>query len=220
MAVKHAGEIDVYTHESTYFVHYYSNNRIYFSHALIELVIDKWFSTLFILKNMGNGKYRTSFRRILAAFIDALVLGPLSFISYLIYKKSSNQTVLFTTYAVETMIPIFYSIIFHFKYGYTIGKYLVDVKVLDLTESKLITFKQSLYRDSFYLIITIGTIIYSGVIFLKSSNLESSVKISSNFFHFPVPYWTIIEIITMMTNKKRRALHDFLAGSVVVKVTS
>ena len=30
--------------------------------------------------------------------------------------------------------------------------------------------------------------------------------------------WFVAEILTMLTNKKRRALHDFIAGTVVVRV--
>jgi len=29
--------------------------------------------------------------------------------------------------------------------------------------------------------------------------------------------WGILEIITMMTNRRRRSLHDYIAGSVVIK---
>jgi uncharacterized RDD family membrane protein YckC len=29
--------------------------------------------------------------------------------------------------------------------------------------------------------------------------------------------WFAIEVITMLTNQKRRALHDFIAGSVVIR---
>ncbi len=31
--------------------------------------------------------------------------------------------------------------------------------------------------------------------------------------------WFVLEIISMMTNEKRRALHDYIAGTVVVRVT-
>jgi uncharacterized RDD family membrane protein YckC len=32
--------------------------------------------------------------------------------------------------------------------------------------------------------------------------------------------WFLLELITMLTNKKRRAVHDYIAGSVVVTCTS
>jgi uncharacterized RDD family membrane protein YckC len=38
-----------------------------------------------------------------------------------------------------------------------------------------------------------------------------------NFVNQPILWWTIIELITMCTNAKRRAVHDFLAKSVVVR---
>ena len=30
--------------------------------------------------------------------------------------------------------------------------------------------------------------------------------------------WTLLEVLTMLTNAKRRAIHDFIAGTVVVRV--
>jgi uncharacterized RDD family membrane protein YckC len=30
--------------------------------------------------------------------------------------------------------------------------------------------------------------------------------------------WSLAEILTMATNRKRRAIHDFIAGSVVVRI--
>ena len=30
--------------------------------------------------------------------------------------------------------------------------------------------------------------------------------------------WYLLEVVTMLTNHKRRALHDYIAGSVVVRV--
>ena len=32
--------------------------------------------------------------------------------------------------------------------------------------------------------------------------------------------WFLLEIVTMTFNSKRRALHDFIAGSVVVKASA
>jgi uncharacterized RDD family membrane protein YckC len=33
-------------------------------------------------------------------------------------------------------------------------------------------------------------------------------------------FWNVAEIVTMLTNAKRRALHDLIAGSVVVRTES
>jgi hypothetical protein len=30
-------------------------------------------------------------------------------------------------------------------------------------------------------------------------------------------WWFVAEVITMLTNEKRRALHDFIAGTIVVR---
>lgn len=33
----------------------------------------------------------------------------------------------------------------------------------------------------------------------------------------PCLIWYFLELVTMLTNRKRRALHDFIAGTVVVR---
>jgi uncharacterized RDD family membrane protein YckC len=34
----------------------------------------------------------------------------------------------------------------------------------------------------------------------------------------PALAWFTLEIVTMLSNRKRRAVHDFIAGSVVMRV--
>jgi uncharacterized RDD family membrane protein YckC len=38
-----------------------------------------------------------------------------------------------------------------------------------------------------------------------------------NFTLIVALVWILLELITMLANKKRRAIHDFIAGSVVIR---
>lgn len=39
----------------------------------------------------------------------------------------------------------------------------------------------------------------------------------SSFADMPVFWWLVIELITMLTNSRRGALHDFIAKSIVIR---
>jgi uncharacterized RDD family membrane protein YckC len=107
--------------------------------------------------------------------------------------------------------------------GQTLGKMVCKVRVLDITENKL-SLSQAFMRD---IVLIISNFIFSLYILFNSSiyiKLVTSNNFIEDFSAFPIWFrvlammsfiWTLLEIITMLTNKKRRAIHDFIAGSVV-----
>jgi hypothetical protein len=48
---------------------------------------------------------------------------------------------------------------------------------------------------------------------------ESSNSFVVQFWSFVAVGWFLLEIATMLTNAKRRALHDYIARTVVVRVS-
>jgi uncharacterized RDD family membrane protein YckC len=43
------------------------------------------------------------------------------------------------------------------------------------------------------------------------------MNVVDTFLTYSTANWFLVEIITMLTNDKRRALHDFIAGTVVIR---
>jgi uncharacterized RDD family membrane protein YckC len=111
-----------------------------------------------------------------------------------------------------------YSVLMHGYYGQTLGKMACKIKVLDISE-RPITMMQAFLRD----IVIIGINIISSAISLNllitAGGIQSpkfqNVQMVIGFASFA---WFVAEILTMLTNKKRRAVHDFIAGTVVVRV--
>ena len=108
--------------------------------------------------------------------------------------------------------------------GQTIGKIICKVKVYDKSEGPL-SLKQAVLRD---IVPIVSNIISSLYLF---SNVDNYYKyLTGRIMHLGLlPKWIVIllmmhsiwffiEIITMLANKKRRALHDYLAGSVVCRI--
>ena len=166
---------------------------------------------------MDKERYRTGLKRLWAAIVDGIVFMPLLLVEQWIYKTTNSVSILFTWATFVTFAPLIYSIILHYRYGQTIGKWVAGVKVLDISETRKLTLRQSIYRDIFYLMVAAIGFLYYGFLFIRSDNKENVLGDYSSFSDDPILWWTLIELITMFTNSRRRAVHDFLAKSVVIR---
>ena len=166
---------------------------------------------------MDIQKYQTGFKRLGAAFIDGIVFTPFILIHQWLIERTNNTFLLISLTIFTPFLTLFYSIFAHYKYGQTIGKWVVGVKVLDVSETKMLTLRQSILRDSFYLTIEIIGLLYFTFLVLQTGQTEYILDDYRNFADQPILWWTIIELITMLTNSKKRAVHDFLAKSVVIR---
>ncbi|RYE53026.1 MAG: RDD family protein [Sphingobacteriales bacterium] len=166
---------------------------------------------------MDTEKYRTGLKRLWAAIVDGIVFLPFLLVEQWIYKTTSNISMLFAWATFFAFAPLIYSVVLHYKYGQTIGKWVAAVKVLDISETRMLTFRQAIFRDIFYLLVAITGFVYYAVLLRQTDDQQSVLADYSRFSDNPVFWWTLIELITMLTNSKRRAVHDFIAKSVVVR---
>jgi uncharacterized RDD family membrane protein YckC len=166
---------------------------------------------------MDTEKYQTGVKRLWAAIVDGIVFSPLLLVEQWIYKTTSNGSILFAWATFVSFAPLIYSVVLHYKYGQTIGKWVATVKVLDFSETRTLTFRQAIFRDSFYLLVAIIGFVYYAVLLRQTDDKQAVLADYSSFSDNPVFWWTMIELITMLTNAKRRAVHDFIAKSVVVR---
>ncbi|MET6997733.1 RDD family protein [Chitinophaga defluvii] len=165
-------------------------------------------------------KYRTFWKRLLSAIIDSIIFIPFSYFGIKI-EQINNKTILFCWLFLYACLIIFYSVYLNGRYGQTLGKKVMNIIVLDVSESKMIGFKHAFYRDAtpfiFYLI---------GIFFVISTsinnptyNIDQLNTQYDDFIFYATLVWVIIELLTMLTNPKRRAVHDILAQSVVVDLS-
>jgi uncharacterized RDD family membrane protein YckC len=166
---------------------------------------------------METGKYRTGLKRFWAAVVDGIVFLPVLLSEQWMYKLTENITIHFSWVVFSTFLPIIYSITLHYQYGQTIGKWVAGVKVVDISETRKVSFRQSILRDLVYLIIEVVALCFFLILAEQSSDAEYPLIDYKNFSGWPLFIWTFLELVTMLTNPKRRAIHDFLAKSVVVR---
>lgn len=163
-------------------------------------------------------KYHTFLRRFFASFIDGLIFLPIGIIDHIMWQNPNSLSVLIIWYLFYRTSFIAYSVVSHGIFGKTIGKKICKVTVLDVSERKL-PFIKAVLRDLFPIIVLFLSLPFELVSVWEGVNPFTKQEYSildwiamSSFY-----IWFVVEIVTMLSNKKRRALHDYIAGSVVIK---
>lgn len=164
-------------------------------------------------------KYNTIGPRFLAALIDSLLIIPVSIFTVAFANVFNSEKSNFVFTIGMSAIPVLYTMLMHAYYGQTLGKMAMKVKVLDISE-RPITFTQAVIRSLPQLL----------SVFLTASSLsnqmlsETNGALTNEFLGIAVGVtyvlyfvWSIGDIISALITEKKRALHDFIAGTVVVR---
>lgn len=177
-------------------------------------------------------RYMTFWPRFWAGCIDGFALGvismgvyfPLSLLLGLAIGLSGGGNALSTLVGafLISFLSISYSVGLHAAFGQTFGKMAMSIKVLNLGEERIPTLREALLRDSGHIVLS------SLALALMSWRAATGQPVSLA----PQPgqvslldrvldnvgfVWFALEILSMLTNEKRRALHDYIAGTVVVR---
>ena len=125
-----------------------------------------------------------------------------------------NQIQSILIVSLFTFVYPIYSVYFHGQYGATLGKMACKVRVVDVHTEEQISIRQALLRDSIPVVFMTILMIWGYWVQLSDNAIENTA-----FFLIPSVYflWFVAEVVTMLTNRRRRAIHDFIAGTVVIR---
>ena len=170
--------------------------------------------------------YGSFWQRLAASLVDfvIIILLALPFAWLRKYLLTRN---------VEFVVPVgliawLYSFLFHAYTGQTVGKRIARIRVVSLDGSP-IGFVQSFRRGSVDLLFAIVIVVELAAIASLGPGEWESLDVHSQRERLkelnPSWEWVIIasriwgwsEVVTMLFNRRRRALHDFLGGTVVVR---
>ncbi len=176
--------------------------------------------------------YGGFWRRLGADLIDALLLSPLSF-AVIFVTVMVNPWLMIPMQLLAAAINAAYTTVLHARVGATIGKLVTGLSVRKLDLSA-IGWDEAVLRSSVdYGFIVIGWI---GNVFAffaiprdllqqatTSEALQLLVQYTPSIFVliqtlFALWYWS--EVVVLLFNSKKRALHDFIAKTVVVVTSS
>ena len=166
-----------------------------------------------------KGKYHTFWNRFWAGMIDGLIFLPVGLA--LSWAEDHAQTlpmvIVVLAIVLQNLIWFLYSIGMNGRFGQTVGKMLTRVKVLDVSEQRL-SMRQAVLRDGVPLVLILASLPYQIITVLNAQPiLVSNNSTPMQIINSINAVWFLAEIVTMLTNSKRRALHDFIARSVVVR---
>lgn len=163
-------------------------------------------------------RYRTLTRRIVALLIDGLVFTPIIAINALTAQYELPWWMTIVQRVLFALIGVGYYVLLHWKYGQTVGKMVMRLKVVSLDE-RPISLRQSLIRHIFYIIerfVALCLLVYFVSIgYSLSSELRTTIQL---YLSIPIYIWIITDTLVCIVNKQDRALHDLIAGTVVVRL--
>jgi len=161
-------------------------------------------------------KYRTFWRRFWAGYVDALVFVPLGVLDYFIWQHSTSIPLRALWFAIYSASFPAYSILTQGLFGQTLGKRVLGVRVVDVS-GRALTMMQALRREAINLPFVFWSFNAGLALVGRGENphqLEQAEVGAAAWLGFGL---FALELLTTLTNSKRRALHDFIAGSVVVR---
>ncbi len=85
-------------------------------------------------------KYQTFIPRFLALILDSILLLPLFVIDQMAADSSFSPTVKLGVNIATSLFGVLYVILMLYFFGQTVGKMLMKVKVLDVSESRSVLF--------------------------------------------------------------------------------
>jgi uncharacterized RDD family membrane protein YckC len=161
-------------------------------------------------------KYNTFWRRFFAGLLDAIVFIPIGFLESWIKSFPNEVFLIFGLFFVYLSYYV-YSIVFHWQTGQTLGKKWMGVMVVNVSEDRLLSLNQAFKRDSIILFFDLLGLIFLSTEIIRLGEYPSGDYFAENLLSSLMVIWFLLEFITMLTNNKRRAIHDLLAGSVCIR---
>jgi uncharacterized RDD family membrane protein YckC len=162
-------------------------------------------------------KYSTFWPRVCAGLVDGLIFMPLGWIYFFTFYHFDSVPLLILASVVNSSAFLAYSIWMHGTRGQTFGKMACKVIVLDASERPL-SMRQAVLRDIFgVVLLPVGLAIdISRIVQGTDVSAQANMTTLDSIIAYSALGWFLVEVVTMLTNDKRRALHDFIAGSVVI----
>lgn len=175
--------------------------------------------------------YAGFWKRFGAYWLDFIILVPLM---YFTIWGSDQSRLFFLYYLVPGIIfGVWYHAYLVKRYGGTPGKLLLKIKIIKFDGTPA-GYREALLR---YSVMFVFAVVMSSAQLFVTLNMSDELYYSfewmerTKFINENMPGWystvTILlnvwiwsEFIVMLTNRRRRALHDYIAGTVVVHADS
>ena len=167
------------------------------------------------IRKHGSAVYAGFWKRFGASLVDNFVLFPFGVILILLENIYVSSAIAVTV--ISSIFFAAYTIFFHYRYGATLGKMVTDIKVT-LPNGSPIGIKEAFLRSSVELGLSIMTMFgeLSAISNPDADQYQSSASAWDGAIETIYWIWFWSEVIVLLFNERKRAIHDFIAGTVVI----
>lgn len=177
----------------------------------------------------SNGEVYAGFGpRLAAKILDIIIMLPI--IVLIMYVNGLSKSAYFYAVVPNLLVYVIYEVVLVKIYGGTPGKLIMGIKIIQKNGDD-IDWRAAFYRYSvefflailgvYVMILTLNMIddaTYTSLGFLKRNQLLGSINpIPNQVQSWLSGLWTVIGLIVLVSNARKRSTHDFIAGTVVVK---
>jgi uncharacterized RDD family membrane protein YckC len=163
-------------------------------------------------------RYRTFWRRCFAGWVDGILLTPLTFIDSLISDLTTAPAVRTPWYVFHSLAYFAYPIYMHGRFGQTVGKRLLGVTVTDLS-GRALTMSQAFRREMLNMLLSAWWLVTGLLVVVRGGATADPTHVdSASMLALGIGVGILVlEVGSTLVSPKRRAVHDLIAGSVVVR---
>jgi uncharacterized RDD family membrane protein YckC len=180
------------------------------------------------IEGITESLYAGFWARLGSLLLDAIFMTPILFL--IMYLNGLGKYVYFITFIPILVFGLWYNIYLPKKHGGTPGKLVAGIQIIRL-DGEAIGWKEAFLRHSVVLTLTLLSGILMTVCLLQADEttftnlgwLKQTAYIMSFSPVFFMVYtwvnniWFYGELIVLLTNKRKRAVHDFIAGTVIIR---
>ncbi|MCF7956327.1 MAG: RDD family protein [Phycisphaerae bacterium] len=172
--------------------------------------------------------YGGFWQRLGALFLDMLITAPLMF--FVIYSLNAGRFVYLYVQIPSIALNIFLNIYCVKRWGGSPGKLIAQLKIVKIDGQpvgwkeailrSLVGFSLGMLSSAAYLVVLLGMTDeqYLGMAFSERSRwMVDNMPVWAAPVRWAQNVWIWSEFIVLLCNKRKRALHDFIAGTVVIK---
>jgi uncharacterized RDD family membrane protein YckC len=173
-----------------------------------------------VLDEVDPRTFRTAWRRLVAISIDLLVVTgmELLLLTALRIPWSHVGEALFDRRVgvLDAVVGFAYPIVLHRLFGQTLGKWVTRVRLV-ARDLGPITWIQAVFRETPWIVSLILRCAEPSF-FLRRYGPDDGAATWFPWQLGLVAAWVTVDLIAMLSTTRRRALHDFLARTVVVRL--
>ncbi|WP_028104827.1 RDD family protein [Pseudoduganella violaceinigra] len=168
--------------------------------------------------------------RVGAKIIDFLVMLPI--VGLTIWLSAKSRSFYFWAVIPSLLFAMFYSVYLVRRFGGTPGKLALKLRV-QMKDHSPVSFTAALIREAPLMLMGAASNLGLGMAAMQMDDatymalgfMERSTMLVATgpgwvtIVSWLINAWTLVGAIVLLLNERRRAVHDFLAGTVVVKVS-